>query len=74
MCICKEIAAPSTANNNIKSFREMYVRKGKAQKPTSVMLRGCGSVHGRGNVHIFGGHINAGGYMQVMEQHMLPSI
>ena len=44
----------------------------KVQKPASVMVWGCVSGHGMGNLHICEGTINAERYIQVLEQHMLP--
>ena len=45
----------------------------KVQKPASVMVWGCVSASGMGNLHICEGTINAERYIQVLEQHMLPS-
>uniref|UniRef100_A0AAR2KFA0 Tc1-like transposase DDE domain-containing protein n=1 Tax=Pygocentrus nattereri TaxID=42514 RepID=A0AAR2KFA0_PYGNA len=45
----------------------------KVQKPASLMVWGCVSAHGMGNLHICEGTINAERYIQVLEQHMLPS-
>ena len=45
----------------------------KVQKPASVMVWGCISAQGMGNLHICEGTINAERYIQVLEQHMLPS-
>uniref|UniRef100_A0AAR2M5U8 Tc1-like transposase DDE domain-containing protein n=1 Tax=Pygocentrus nattereri TaxID=42514 RepID=A0AAR2M5U8_PYGNA len=45
----------------------------KGQKPASLMVWGCVSAHGMGNLHICEGTINAERYIQVLEQHMLPS-
>ena len=45
----------------------------KVQKPASVMVWGCVSAHGTGNLHICEGTIKAERYTQVLEQHMLPS-
>ena len=43
-------------------------------KPPSVMVWGCVSSHGiMGNLHICEGTISAERYVQVLEQHMLPS-
>ena len=39
----------------------------------SQHLWGCVSAHGMGNSHICEGTINAERYIQVLEQHMLPS-
>ena len=41
----------------------------KVQKPASVMVWGCVSGHGMGNLHICEGTINAERYTQVLEQH-----
>ncbi len=43
------------------------------QKPASLMVWGCMSACGMGNLHIWKGTINAERYIQVLEQHMLPS-
>ncbi len=43
------------------------------QKPASLMVWGCMSVCGMGSLHIWKGTINAERYIQVLEQHMLPS-
>ncbi len=43
------------------------------QKPASLMVWGCMSACGMGSLHIWKGTINAERYMQVLEQHMLPS-
>ncbi len=42
------------------------------QKPASLMVWGCMSACGMGSLHIWKG-INAERYIQVLEQHMLPS-
>ncbi len=43
------------------------------QKPSSLMVWGCMSACGMGSLHIWKGTINAERYIQVLEQHMLPS-
>ena len=43
------------------------------QKPASLMVWGCMSACGMGSLHIWKGTINADSYIQVLEQHMLPS-
>uniref|UniRef100_A0A9J7ZU29 Tc1-like transposase DDE domain-containing protein n=1 Tax=Cyprinus carpio carpio TaxID=630221 RepID=A0A9J7ZU29_CYPCA len=43
------------------------------QKPASLMVLGCMSACGMGSLHIWKGTINAERYIQVLEQHMLPS-
>ncbi len=43
------------------------------QKPASLMVWGCMSACGMGSLHIWKGTINAERYIQVLEQHMLPS-
>ncbi len=43
------------------------------QKPASLMIWGCMSAWGMGSLHIWKGTINAERYIQVLEQHMLPS-
>uniref|UniRef100_A0A9J8CSW9 Transposase n=1 Tax=Cyprinus carpio carpio TaxID=630221 RepID=A0A9J8CSW9_CYPCA len=42
-------------------------------KPVSLMVWGCMSACGMGSLHIWKGTINAERYIQVLEQHMLPS-
>ena len=54
-----------------KDHPDCYGRK--VQKPASVMVWGCVSASGMGNLHICEGTINAERYIQVLEQHMLPS-
>uniref|UniRef100_A0AAY5K6I9 Tc1-like transposase DDE domain-containing protein n=1 Tax=Esox lucius TaxID=8010 RepID=A0AAY5K6I9_ESOLU len=43
------------------------------QKPASLMVWGCMGACGMGSLHIWKGTINADSYIQVLEQHMLPS-
>ncbi len=43
------------------------------QKPASLMVWGCMSACGMGSLHIWKGTINAERYIQILEQHMLPS-
>ncbi len=43
------------------------------QKPASLKVWGCMSACGMGSLHIWKGTINAERYIQVLEQHMLPS-
>ncbi|KAG2462527.1 TCB1 transposase, partial [Polypterus senegalus] len=43
------------------------------QKPASLMVWGCMSACGMGSLHVWKGTINAEKYIQVLEQHMLPS-
>ena len=43
------------------------------QKPASLMVRGCISAYGMGSLHIWKGTINAERYLEVLEQHKLPS-
>ena len=43
------------------------------QKPASLMVRRCIRVYWTGKLHIWKGTISAQRYMQVLEQHMLPS-
>uniref|UniRef100_A0A803JHS9 Paired domain-containing protein n=1 Tax=Xenopus tropicalis TaxID=8364 RepID=A0A803JHS9_XENTR len=43
------------------------------QKPASLMVWGCMSACGMGSLHVWKGSINAEKYIQVLEQHMLPS-
>uniref|UniRef100_A0AAR2J4N9 Tc1-like transposase DDE domain-containing protein n=1 Tax=Pygocentrus nattereri TaxID=42514 RepID=A0AAR2J4N9_PYGNA len=54
-----------------KDCPDCYQRK--VQKPASLMVWGYVSAHGMGNLHICEGTINAERYIQVLEQHMLPS-
>ncbi len=44
-----------------------------AQKPASLMVWGCISAYGLGNLHVLEGTMNAKRYIMVLEQHMLPS-
>ncbi len=43
------------------------------QKPASLMVWGCISAYGMGNLHVLEGTMNAKRYIKVLEQHMLPS-
>ncbi len=43
------------------------------QKPASLMVWVCMSTCGMGSLHVWKGTINAERYIQVLEQHMLPS-
>uniref|UniRef100_A0AAY5L4N0 Tc1-like transposase DDE domain-containing protein n=1 Tax=Esox lucius TaxID=8010 RepID=A0AAY5L4N0_ESOLU len=43
------------------------------KKPASMMVWGCISTYGMGDFHICEGTINAEEYIQVLEQHMVPS-
>uniref|UniRef100_A0AAY4DHR7 Insertion element IS150 protein InsJ-like helix-turn-helix domain-containing protein n=1 Tax=Denticeps clupeoides TaxID=299321 RepID=A0AAY4DHR7_9TELE len=43
------------------------------QKPASLLVWGCMSVCGMGSLHVWKGTINAEKYIQLLEQHMLPS-
>uniref|UniRef100_A0A8C1CAG7 Tc1-like transposase DDE domain-containing protein n=1 Tax=Cyprinus carpio carpio TaxID=630221 RepID=A0A8C1CAG7_CYPCA len=43
------------------------------QNPASLMVWGCMSACGMGSLHIWKGTINAERYIQVLEQHILPS-
>ena len=43
------------------------------QKPASLMVWGCISAYWMGSLHIWKGTINAERYIEVLEQHMLPS-
>ncbi len=43
------------------------------RSPASLMVWGCMSACGMGSLHIWKGTINAERYIQVLEQHMLPS-
>ena len=45
----------------------------QVQKPGSVMVWGCVSALGKGNLHFCDGTINAEKYIEILEQHMLPS-
>ena len=57
--------------NEEKDNPDCYQRK--VQKLASVIVWGCVNAHGTGNLHICKGTINAERYIQVLEQHMLPS-
>ncbi len=43
------------------------------QKPASLMVWGCRSAYGMGILHVLEGTMNAERYINVLEQHMLPS-
>ncbi len=43
------------------------------QKPASLMVWGCISAYGMGSLHVLEGTMNAERYINVLEQHMLPS-
>ncbi len=43
------------------------------QKPPSLMVWGCITAYGVGNLHVLEGTMNAERYIKVLEQHMLPS-
>ncbi len=43
------------------------------QKPASLMVWGCISAYGIGNLHVLEGTMNAERYIKVLEQNMLPS-
>lgn len=45
----------------------------QVQKPGSVMVWGCVSAFGKGNLHFCDGTINAEKYISVLEEQMLPS-
>ena len=45
----------------------------KVQKPASVMVWGCISAHGMGDLHICEGTIDAEAYVGILERHMLLS-
>ena len=46
-------------------------KRTKVQKPGSVMVWGCVSALGKGNLHFCYGTINAEKYIEILEQHML---
>ncbi len=52
-------------------WKSCYQRS--VQKPASLMVWGCMSACCMGSLHIWKGTINAERYIQVLEQHMLPS-
>ena len=54
-----------------KDHPDCYQRK--VQKPASVMVWGCISAHGMGDLHICEGTIDAEAYVGILERHMLPS-
>ena len=45
----------------------------QVQKPGSVMVWGCVSALGKGNLHFCDGTINAEKYIEILEQHMRSS-
>ena len=50
-----------------------WVWKWKVQKPASVMVWGCISAHGVGDLHICEGSTYAEAYVGILERRMLPS-
>ncbi len=58
-------------SKEVKDNPSCYQRS--VQKPASLMVWGCMSACGMGSLHIWKGTINAERYIQVLEQHMLPS-
>lgn len=71
-----EIMEASSFRPKRKEDHSIYYQS-TFQEPASMMLWGCISEHGiMGNIiilHIYEGTINAGLYLQVLEQHMPPS-
>src|SRR4029434_8851544 len=55
-----------------KKKRTIQTVNSKVQKPGSVMVWGCVSALGKGNVHFCDATINAEKYIEILEQHMLP--
>ena len=53
--------------------RRVIRTKALITKPASLMVWGCISAYGMGSLHIWKGTINAERYIEVLEQHMLPS-
>ena len=49
------------------------VSQQKVQKPASLMVWGCISAHGMGDLHICEGTIDVEAYVGILERHMLPS-
>ena len=45
----------------------------QVQKPGSVMVWGCISALVKGNLHLYDGTINAKMYLEILEQHLLPT-
>ncbi len=65
---------PEKLNVHIRnSWRTNLQLISSVQKPASLMVWGCMSACGMGSLHIWKGTINAEMYIQVLEQHMLPS-
>ena len=58
-------------NKEEKDHPDCYQQQ--VQKPGSVMVRGCVSGLGKGNLHFCDGTINAEKYLEILEHHMLPS-
>ncbi|KAI5086016.1 hypothetical protein C0J45_23516, partial [Silurus meridionalis] len=55
-------------------FQVFFERNGCCvQKPGSVMVSGCVSALGKGNLHFSDGTINAEKYIEILEHNMLPS-
>ena len=54
-----------------KDHPDCYRRK--VQNPASMMIWGCMSAHGMGDLHISEGTIDAATYVGILERHTLPS-
>ena len=54
-----------------KDHADCYQRK--VEKPASVMVWGCISAQGMGDLHICEGTIDAEAYVGILERHVLPS-
>ena len=46
--------------------------KSEQQKPASVMVWGCLSAHGKGDLHICEGTLDAKAYVGILERHIRP--
>ncbi len=62
---------PCAPDQRRKDHPDCYQQQ--VQKPGSVMVWGCVSALGKGNLHFCDGTINAEKYIEILEHNMLPS-
>ncbi len=62
---------PCAPDQRRKGSSDCYQQQ--VQKPGSVMVWGCVSALGKGNLHFCDGTINAEKYIEILEHNMLPS-
>ncbi len=67
---------PKLNNRDLRSLRRHCIKNRHSSisdKPGSVMVWGCVSAFGKGNLHFCDGTINAEKYIEILEHNMLPS-